>query len=249
MPRPRAAAKQEATELAPSEAHGEAAAPQKSAEEILQELKLWPGWSTFCTGGRLPLGKGKFIDLPTEAEPDAEMVGLAYPLAPVEYGMRNERRFPPPTQEVQDKVMFRLVQQSMEATTLKPSYVMSVIYSHINRNARDSPGWQRAFMKAHGYIKVYDRSESEDPRDRYWAVAILGRMMGTDAESRRELLALKMGEKIIAGCSDEDEDVRECSRAAVKGLIQHPEGRQLITYDRLIECLTDPVSERMGGRG
>eukprot|EP00971_Amphidinium_carterae_P016074 316652-Amphidinium_carterae.1 len=21
------------------------------------ELKLWPGWSTFCTGGRLPLGK------------------------------------------------------------------------------------------------------------------------------------------------------------------------------------------------
>mmetsp|Transcript_68894 Transcript_68894/g.128617 ORF Transcript_68894/g.128617 Transcript_68894/m.128617 type:complete len:240 (-) Transcript_68894:61-780(-) len=233
MPRPRATAKQEAAQPVQAEA------PQKSAEEVLQEVKLWPGWCKFYSG-RIPLGKGQYLELPDEAEPDAEMVGLAYPLAPVEYGMRNERRHPPPTQQVQDRVMFRLVQQSLEMKTVKPSYVLSVIYSHINRNARDSLGWQRAFMKAHGYVKLDQMFHSEDPRDRYWVVALLGRMMGTSAESRKDLLELNMAEIIIAGCSDEDEDVRECARAAVKGLIQYPEGRKLITYDVLIECLTEP---------
>mmetsp|Transcript_51833 Transcript_51833/g.123325 ORF Transcript_51833/g.123325 Transcript_51833/m.123325 type:complete len:244 (+) Transcript_51833:82-813(+) len=235
MPRPGGAAKKVADDVRSQATEEEA----KTAEQILKEHSLWSGWSRFYAGGKVPLGPklGDFLTLPAEEEMDPDVVGLAYPLAPVEYGMRNERRHPPPSQEEQDKNMLRLLYHSLERKTHKPSYVLSIIYSHINRNERDSAGWQRAFMKAHGYVKLDKYANSEDPKERYWALAILGRMLGTSQMSREELLPLGMADLITDGCKDSDEDVRSCAISALKGLIQYPEGRKLITYDILIDCL------------
>lgn len=208
------------------------------AEAELEKYHLWPGWVPHYNGGRLPLGPDKFLEIPYEEEPDTEVVGFAYPLPPVEYALRNERKYPPPSEEDMFREMYKLVHKSLPGKLLKPSYIMCIIYNHINRNRRDSPGWQRGFIKAEGLEKIEPFATSSDPKERYWVMAILGRMMGTSAESRAHLLKVGAVPTILAGTKDEDEEVHECAVCALKGLIQYPEGRMVVTYDKLIECLS-----------
>jgi hypothetical protein len=216
---------------------------RKTPEEVLKENRMWEGWAKKYNS--IPLGPGKELQLPPREVPDPEVVGFAVPLPCVEYALRNERKFPPPSEEDQYREMFKLIHQSLKQRLFKRSYTMSIIYNHINRNHRDSAGWQRGFIKANGpqeLVKIWmDPDPVEGKRvlgDRYWVMAIFGRMVGTSEESRRELLRLGTQDYIIEGTKDDDNNVRDAALCALKALIQFPEGRTAISYEKLIECLT-----------
>jgi len=68
-------------------------------------------------------------------------------------------------------------------------------------------------------------------------MAILGRMLGTSAESRADLLGQGVVDYILEGLRDHDDEVRECAICSLKGLVQHPEGREVVSYATLVECL------------
>jgi hypothetical protein len=215
---------------------------RKSPEEVLKENRLWEGWAKYHT--LIPLGPGKELQLPARETPDPDVVGFAVPLSCVEYALRNERKYPPPSEEDQYREMFKLIHQTLKLRLFKRSYTMSIIYNHINRNKRDSPGWQKGFIKAKGpqeLIKIWkDPEPAEGKRvlgDRYWVMAIFGRMLGTSEDSRRELLRLGIVDKIVEGTSDEDPNVQDCALCGLKALIQFPEGRTVVSYDLLISCL------------
>merc|ERR1719502_2311400 len=115
----------------------------------------------------------------------------------------------------------------------------------MNRNYRDSPGWQRGFIKAKGVQELLKIWEDPDPPagkrvlgDRYWVMAIFGRMLGTSEESRTALLKLGVVNYVIEATQDEDPNVRDCAICALKGLIQYREGRDAVPYEKLISCLT-----------
>merc|ERR1712187_238655 len=111
----------------------------------------------------------------------------------------------------------------------KSSYVLSLIYRPLNRNKRDSPGWQRGLIKAGGVQKLVRFASSEDERERYWAIAILGRMVGTCEESRKHIIEVGAVESILAGTKDGDDEVRDVGVSGLKGLIQYPEGRTVVS--------------------
>uniref|UniRef100_A0A7S2J1I8 Uncharacterized protein n=1 Tax=Alexandrium andersonii TaxID=327968 RepID=A0A7S2J1I8_9DINO len=218
-----------------------------SVEEVLKEQRLWEGWSLYYKS--IPLGPGQELQLPAKEESDPEVVGFAFPLPPVEYARRNPRKYPPPSDEEMNVSMFKLIHYTLKMKYFRQRYVLSVIYNHINCNTRDSPGWQRAFIKAGGIAKLWEiwgmaSGPGEDDNDhagelpeKYWVLAIFGRMMGTSAESRTRLIAENVVGIVLEGTKDPDDDVRECAICALKGLITHPEGRKVITYSMLIECL------------
>mmetsp|Transcript_47935 Transcript_47935/g.126935 ORF Transcript_47935/g.126935 Transcript_47935/m.126935 type:complete len:222 (-) Transcript_47935:133-798(-) len=216
----------------------------RTAEQTLSDYNLWPGWASQYNGTQMPIGPGKFLDIPREEEPDTEVVGFAYPLAHVEYALRNERKHPPPTEEDMFQEMHKLINNSLDAKLLKPSYVMCVIYNHINRNRRDSEGWQHGLIRSGGVEKLVRHATGGDARERYWVMAIFGRMLGTSEVSRRYLLDGGVVEHILTGTRDQDEEVRECAICALKGLIQYPEGRAVVSYDKLIECLSSARQRR-----
>jgi len=220
----------------------------KSVQEVLVEHKLWEGWSKYYR--TIPLGPGQKLQLPREEEPDPDVVGFAYPLAPVPFALRNERRFPPPTDERMYREMFKLVHWAMKRKQCSRSSVLSAIYGHINRNRRDSLGWQRGFIRAGGIAFLFE--SWREPEDvlvapagvlnrhlgiRYWVMAVLGRMLGTSRESRARLIEGGAIGLIIEGTRAEDEMVVDCALYALKGLVQHAEGRQLISHNTLLECL------------
>lgn len=219
---------------------------KKTAQQVLKENGFWVGWAE--THSSIPLGPGKSLKLPPKENLDPEVVGFAMPLACVEYGLRNERKYPPPTEEDQYREMFKLFHHTIKANIFKRSYTLCNIYNHINRNARDSPGWQRGLRKARGVqcLKEYwknpeqPKSDGRSMGDKYWVLAIFGRMMGTSAESRTDLIDKGVVEIILQGTSDPDESVRDCAVDALKGVIQFSEGRMMISYGRLIECLAVP---------
>mmetsp|Transcript_92041 Transcript_92041/g.168848 ORF Transcript_92041/g.168848 Transcript_92041/m.168848 type:complete len:265 (+) Transcript_92041:96-890(+) len=219
------------------------AGEKKTAAQVLKEHGFWVGWAN--THSVIPLGPGKTLKLPPKESPDPEIVGFAMPMAPVEYALRNERRYPPPSEEDMYREMFKHFHHTIRQGLFKRSYTLSVIYHHINRNGRDSPGWQRGLIKAKGVqclVEYWKNPESEksDGRslgDKYWVLAIFGRMMGTNAESRAHLIEKGVTEIILEGTRNKDDVVRDCAVCALKGLIQFPEGRQMVTYDKLIECL------------
>merc|ERR1712224_269663 len=98
----------------------------------------------------------------------------------------------------------------------------SIIYNHINRNYRDSPGWQRGFIKAQGPQQLFDIWKDPEPAegkrvlgDMYWVMAIFGRMMGTSEESRHELLKLGAVNYIIEGTRHTEPNVRDCAICAL----------------------------------
>merc|ERR1712039_68725 len=198
---------------------------------------MWEGWSQEYN--TLQLGPQE-VKMAVEEEKDPGSVGFAFPLSPVEFAFRNERKYPPPTDDEMYSEMARLIHQSLaiKEPMFKSSYVLSIIYSHINRNKRDSPGWQRGLIKAGGVQKLVRFASSEDERERYWAIAILGRMVGTCEESRKRIIEVGAHESILAGTKDGDEEVRDCGVSGLKGLIQYPEGRTVVSYDMLIECLS-----------
>lgn len=214
----------------------------KSPEDVLRDHRLWEGWGQYYD--TIPLAPGRELQLPSKEENDPEVVGFAFPLPPVEYAHRNERKFPPPGDEEMYMEMFKLLNHSLKMKLFKRSYVLAVVYGHINRNKRDSEGWQRAFIKAGGISRLFDiwrNPEKEDDAktltDKYWVMAIIGRMMGTSTESRTRLINDNAVQFVLEGTKDSDDDIRECSMCALKGLITHPEGRKVITYSMLIECL------------
>lgn len=215
-------------------------------EDVLKEHKLWDGWGTYYES--IPLGPGQKLQLPKNEKDDPEVLGFAYPLAPVEYQYRNERKYPPPTEDQMYREMFKLIHFSLKKGILKRSYALSLVYDHINRNKRDSFGWQRGLIKAGGIQKLtefWNTPDNEDTSggysDRYWVLAIFGRMLGTYRESRIRLLKEDIIKIILAAAKDADEDIWQCALCGLKGLIQHPEGREKVSYNMLIEC--------MGSRG
>jgi hypothetical protein len=184
------------------------------------------------------------LHLPHKEVPDPEIVGFSMKLPPVEYALRNERKYPPPSQEDMFREMFKLIQHTMKLQILRRSYVMSIIYNHICRNYRDSFGWQAGFIKAKGPQAFFEYWQAPDPPDgkrtmgdRYWIMAIFGRMVGTCEESRRELIKLGVVYYIIEGTKDDDPKVKECAVYALRGLIQYEEGRNAVSYEKLIETL------------
>mmetsp|Transcript_36684 Transcript_36684/g.114236 ORF Transcript_36684/g.114236 Transcript_36684/m.114236 type:complete len:234 (-) Transcript_36684:88-789(-) len=221
-----------------------ARAISKESGKVLAEHGLWEGWS--MTHDSIPLSSEEELALPKKQEQDLEVVGFAFPLPPVEYALRNERRYPPPSQEVMDKEMSRLLHHTLEQKLFNRCYVLSIIYSRINQNRRDSPGWQRAFVKAGGIAKLMEfwrdpepgQEEGQPSMDRYWVMATLGRMMGTCTESRQRLLEDGIVDLVLEGAKDPDDMVQDCSVCALKGLIQHPEGRVVVTPNVLISCLS-----------
>lgn len=209
---------------------------QMTAREVLKMYGMWEGWATFCK--TISIGPNKVLELPRVTEPDPEVVGWAFPLNTVEYALRNERKFPGPTVQDMNSEMFKLVNQSLVNKMFNDSYILGIIFNHINRNSRDSEGWQRAFIKVGGIKKLYGYATSDESKDRYWTMAILGRMLGTSAESRDFLLKDGAVDFIVEGTKDEDLEVRESAICALKGLIQFADGRAVVSYDLLVECLT-----------
>lgn len=222
-----------------------AAAAEKSAAEVLAEHGLWEGWSRYCQS--IPLGPGEELKLPPQEEFDPDVLGFAMPLPPVEFAHRNERKHPPPTEEIMIQEMTELLKYSDDAKVYARSDVLGAIYDHINCNKRDSAGWQKAFIQVGGIDKLFQwwqASPDEIPEvpddgfcDRYWVMAIIGRMAGTCAESRKELIERGAIQMILEGTKDKDDEVWECAICALKGLIQHEDGRKKVTYSMLIECL------------
>mmetsp|Transcript_37871 Transcript_37871/g.100189 ORF Transcript_37871/g.100189 Transcript_37871/m.100189 type:complete len:224 (+) Transcript_37871:3-674(+) len=206
-----------------------------SGAEILKEQCLWEGWAHYYK--TLPLGPGREVPLDRPDSPDPSVCGFAYPLPPVEFALRNERKFPPITEEEQLAEMFRIVRQMLDTKFFKTKYVLSIVFSHINRNKRDSLGWQRAFIRVGGVKRLIRLASSEDEMVRYWAGAILGRMLGTSEESRRHLIATGAADVVLKLAKDIEEEVRDCAICAIKGFIQSEEGRKYVTYETLIECL------------
>lgn len=224
----------------------------KSREQVLREINLWEGWGELYSS--IPLGPDNDLELPEkEDEPNPDVVGFAYPLAPVEFAFRNERRYPPMSEEDQYREMFKLMHHTIESEMFKRSYTLSIVYHHINSNRRESPGWQRSFIKVGGVQKLFEYFEdpeyinqdeeyltdgtAEALGDRYWVMAILGRMMGTDSESRKYLTEVGAVDYVLLGTRDNDDQVRDCASSALKGLIQHADGMQVVTRDKLIKCL------------
>jgi hypothetical protein len=216
---------------------------KKAPEEILKEYHFWEGWA--LTHRSIPLGPGQELVLPPKEEIDPEVVGFAVQLPPVEYALRNERKYPPPSEDDQYHEMFKLVQHTLKFKVLRRSYTMSIIYNHICRNKRDSNGWQKGFIKAKGvelFFEIWKDPEPPEGKrtmgDRYWIMAIFGRMLGTSADSRNDLISMGVVDLIFEGTRDADPNVRENSTMSLKGLIQFPEGRAAVSYDKLIDCLT-----------
>ncbi|CAE8672664.1 unnamed protein product [Polarella glacialis] len=214
----------------------------KTQQEVLADLGLWEGWGRYHSS--IPLGPGEELELPPAEDPDPDTVGFAYPLPPVEFNLRNERKFPPPTEEDTFREIFKMLHYTLKENIFSRSYILSVIYNHINSNKRDSPTWQRGFLKANGAKMLLEFWRSPEPAakdddftDRYWVIAITGRMMGTCLESRSRLLKDGLLDCILKGTKDPDEDIRECAVCSLKGLIQHPEGREVVTYSTLLDCL------------
>mmetsp|Transcript_133390 Transcript_133390/g.414805 ORF Transcript_133390/g.414805 Transcript_133390/m.414805 type:complete len:189 (-) Transcript_133390:11-577(-) len=159
----------------------------------LKAHNLWEGWGRYYDS--IPLGPGQEMRLAPQEDPNPEEVGFAYPLPPVEYAYRNERKHPPPTEEAMRTEMFKLVHHSLKVKTLPRSHVLAVVYNHVSVNKRDGPGWQRAFIQAGGISSLFEawreptRTPDEDTlSDKYWVMAILGCMMGTCQESRVTLI-------------------------------------------------------------
>lgn len=224
-------------------------APKSTPQEVLKANYFWEGWAKYHDA--LPLGPDSVLQLPPKDPPDPENVGFAMPLACIEYALRNERKFPPPSDNDMFREMFKLVNYTLKTRLLRRSYTMSIIYNHINRNYRDSPGWQRGFIKAGGPKLFYEIWKDPEPAqgkkvlgDQYWIVAIFGRMLGTSEESRAYLIPGDESrgvpgvlDTIIAGTRSEDANVADCAICALKALIQFPEGRAAVPYQKLIECL------------
>jgi len=218
-------------------------ASSRMPEDILKEHKLWDGWGAYYDA--IPLGPDQKLALPkTVDKDDQELVGFAFPLAPVEFQYRNERKYPPPTEDQMFREMYKLIQFSLKKGILKRSYALSLVYEHINRNKRDSDGWQRGFIKAGGIQKLkefWHNPDNEDTSggfpDRYWVLAIFGRMLGTCKESRIRLIKEDVHKIILAGAKDLDEDIWSCALCGLKGLIQHNEGRKEISYNMLIDVM------------
>lgn len=255
MPRPKRSSAAAAAEKAPSAAEQSPVLEEhgpfpvilrgdegKTAEEVLKDHHFWEGWAQ--TYKVFPLGPGYELHLPHKEMPDPEDVGFSMKLPPVEYALRNERKYPPPSNDDMFREMFKLVQYTLKMQIMRRSYVMSIIYNHICRNYRDSPGWQRGFIKAKGpqaLFEYWQNAEAGDGKktmgDRYWIMAIFGRMVGTCKESRRELIRLGVVDYIIEGTKDEDPKVKEVAVFALRGLIQHDEGREAVSYEKLISTL------------
>ncbi|CAJ1396040.1 unnamed protein product [Effrenium voratum] len=212
-------------------------------EEVLNHLKMWEGWGRYHSS--IVLGPDQEIPLPAREEPDPNAVGFAYPLPPVEFRLRNSRKYPPPTDEEAFREMFKLLHYVCGEVLFKKNYVLSVIYNWINSNRRDSPVWQRGFIQAGGAQKLIefwheegaDQETDDDYSIHYWVLAIVGRMMGTCQESRVHLIKEGLNKLVLEGTGSKNNEIRECAVCALKGLIQHPEGREVVTYKTLIECL------------
>mmetsp|Transcript_31648 Transcript_31648/g.57586 ORF Transcript_31648/g.57586 Transcript_31648/m.57586 type:complete len:237 (-) Transcript_31648:98-808(-) len=219
------------------------AAAATTPEEVLAHLNLWEGWSRYHKS--IPLGPNEEIVLPVTEDPDPEAVGFAYPLPPIEFCMRNEKKYPPPTDEEAFREMFKLLHYVCKEKLSRRSLVLGAIYNFINSNRRDSWAWQRGFLKAGGSKKLIEfwnnaepvAAEDEGYPDRYWVVAITGRMMGTCQESRVRLIQDGLVPLILEATKDDDDEIRECGVCSLKGLIQHPEGRDVVTYKTLIDAL------------
>lgn len=244
MPRPKKAAAPAALEDAPATEETAIAKVEKKStpQEVLKANFLWEGWAKYHDA--IPLGPNSVLQLPPKDDSDPDVVGFAMPLACIEYALRNERKFPPPQDEDMFREMFKLVNYTLKQRLLRRSYTMSIIYNHINRNYRDSAGWQRGFIKARGPQLFFEIWEDPDPAqgkkvlgDRYWILAIFGRMIGTCEESRHKLIKLGVVDIITQGTQQEDKNCHDCAICALKALIQSPEGRQAVPYQKLIECM------------
>lgn len=227
--------------LAKAKEYAKTAATQ---EEVLKHLKMWEGWGRYHSS--IVLGPDEEISLPAREEPDPDNVGFAYPLPPVEFPLRNTKRYPPPTEEDACREMFKLLHYVCEQKLAPKNSVLSVVYNWINSNRRDSPVWQRGLIKVGGAQKLLElwqdetseaQEDGEEYPCRYWVLAIVGRMMGTEQESRAHLISEGLVSVILKGTRHHNDDIRECAVCAIKGLIQHPEGREVVTYKTLIECL------------
>jgi len=239
MPRPKAAADLHVL-IASQDAHDFGKRP----EDVLRENRMWEGWAKMHSS--IQLGHDKVLQLPAPKAADPDVVGFAMPLPFLEYALRNERKFPPPKEEDQYREMFKLLHHTLKKGLFRRSYTLSIIYNHINRNWRDSAGWQRAFIKAGGPEELIEFWSNPEPGvgkrvlgDRYWVLAIFGRMIGTSDESREYLLNHRIDDIIVEGTKDEDPNVQQCALCALKALVQHPEGRSAISYEKLIDCLTN----------
>jgi len=244
----------EFTDVDPSEPEGQlelAEAPDETAADVLKRHKMWEGWTNYYTS--IPLGPGKELRLPQEEVHDPELYGFATPLAAVEFARRNERRYPPPSDEDMFREMYMLVQIGLKGDKFRRSAIMFEIWGHINRNRRDSPGYQRNFIKAGGVTRLLElwrepQQTSAEPEEfdektdnvHYWVVAILGRMAGTNTDSRVHLISEVtpgLVDIILEAIRSPEEEVRDCSLQALKGIVMYPEGRQAVPYQTLIEAL------------
>jgi hypothetical protein len=214
----------------------------KSPEDVLKQFHFWEGWARAYKN--IPLGPGHVLELPEHELPDPEVLGYAMPIAPVEYGLRNERKYPPPSDEDMWREMFKLVQYTLKRNVLKRTYTMSIIYNHINRNSRDSPGWQQAFIKARGpqfLLEIWRNPEPPEGKrtmgEQYWVLAVLGRMCGTSEDSRTALIKLGVPDIFLEGTRKEDENVKGCAIAALRGLVHYPDGRAAVSFEQLLTCM------------
>eukprot|EP00931_Biecheleriopsis_adriatica_P114977 TRINITY_DN90836_c0_g1_i1.p1 TRINITY_DN90836_c0_g1~~TRINITY_DN90836_c0_g1_i1.p1 ORF type:complete len:238 (-),score=50.28 TRINITY_DN90836_c0_g1_i1:109-822(-) len=222
----------------------EFAASASTQEEVLAHFKLWEGWGRYHSS--IPLGPDEEIALPARDDPDPDTVGFAYPIPPLEFSLRNKKKYKAPTEEETFRETFKQLHYVCKEKLARRSYVLSVLYNWINSNRRDSFVWQRGFLKAGGARKLIDFWNDPEPEDeedegypdRYWVVAITGRMLGTCRESRVQLIKEGLHQLILEGTRDENEEIRECAVAGLKGLIHHPEGREVVTYKTLIDCLS-----------
>lgn len=231
---------------------------ERSREQILREHGLWEGWASLYDA--VPLSPDKVLDLGTrQSMPDPEVIGFAFPLPPVDFSRRNERKFPPLSEEEAFREMFNIVRGSLHDRQYDRCSVLAVLYDMINSNRRDSPRWQRAFLEVGGLeclLELWRCPEHDLPSEvaflpggvsntqavrsvHYWIVALLGRMMGTCEASRRRLIEEGAVDVILEAARSSEDDVRECAVCSLKGLIQYPEGREQVTYQTLIDCLGD----------
>jgi len=222
----------------------------RSRDEVLRAHGLWEGWGEHYDA--IPLGPSKNLELPRYQHQDPQVVGFAAPLSHVAFELRNERRHPPSKDEDLFIEALKLV-VALDSPLGSRGVVLNSIYNCVNSNRRDSLGWQRALLKAgcaRRLLELWRWSVPPDDagpppelgeppscNDRYWVMAILGRMLGTSAESRADLLGQGVVDYIFEGLRDHDDEVRECAICSLKGLVQHPEGREVVSYDTLVECL------------
>jgi len=237
------------------------AAGERSREELLKDHRLWDGWGMYYDA--IPLGPSKSLDMPKRAQEDPDVVGFAYPLPPVAFKLRNERKHPPPKEHDMLREVFTCI-AAIDSALYRRSSVLGAIYNMVDSNKRDSPGWQKCLLQAGLREKLFriwrhepsnkeakeEADESEDEgqlSERYWVMAVLGRMMGTCRDSRVQLIEEGAVEYILEGARDADSQVQECAICALKGLIQHPEGRQVVTYTTLMECLVAKPGDAVAG--